>query len=153
MSMWKVFVSDVEVGEIPGHTLEEIKQSVRRDPRMWAAMAFDFVRPMRQLTAVFTFPPLLLGWLVIIMAMIDPGVFAQALDMAVNQPDMFRKAVMNLFFYSVMLSVMLMVIRSFFMPSVLSGAYDRELARKLRRFMKIPSEGDVRLERNSGSIN
>lgn len=152
MSMWKVFVSDVEVGEIPDHTFEMIKKSVRRDPRVWADTALDFLRPMRQLSAVLTIPPLVIVWVAILSVLIDPNQFAQAMQIAVNEPDTFRRGILNLLFYSIMVSVFGMVLRSFFTPSVFSAAYNRALGGNLRRLMKVPSDGEVRLERAEGSV-
>lgn len=152
MSTWKVFVSDVEVGEIPDHTFEMIKQSVRRDPCVWAATALDFVRPMRQLSAVFRLPPLLIVWAMIFAALADPSTFAQVMETAATDPDKFRHGLMLALIYSVMASVAAMVIRSFFTPAVFSAAYNRELGRKLRRLMKVPSDGEVSLERTVESF-
>jgi hypothetical protein len=151
MSMWKVFVSDVEVGEIPDNTFEMIRKSVRRDPRVWAETALDFIRPMRQLSAVFTIPPLVIVWVVLLSVLIDPNQFAQAMQIAVNEPDTFRRGIVNLLIYSIAFSVFGMVVRSVFTPSVFSAAYNRALGKNLRRLMKVPSDGEVRLERTVGS--
>ncbi|MHC8297722.1 hypothetical protein [Pseudomonas sp. LB3P58] len=152
MNTWKIFVSDVEVGEIPDNTFEMMKRFVRRDPRVWVATALDFLRPMRQLSAVFTVPPLLIVWGMIFAALADPSTFAQVMELAATQPEKFRHGLMLALIYSVMLSAGLMVIRSFFTPSVFTAAYNRELGRRLRHLMKVPSDGEVRLERAVESI-
>lgn len=146
-SIARVHVNGIEVGTLPADTYHQIVKSVKHSRRLylaWALSACSMVlrKAWKYISGI---PAALIGFLFIVL-MVSPESFTYLLDgLRAAEPEEITQNLRKVVEWIGTMAVIVLPITAVFTPQSwrFPNPFDREISRRIRQMLEVPTEGEV----------